>query len=75
MANKNNKQTKYKAKGKKSRNLGKKKTSIVRWSLLVLLQVLPPAQESGEGIPTDKVEQQGNETTLGGGGGKRYYNE
>jgi len=30
VANRNNKQTKYKAKGKKSRNLGKKKTSIVR---------------------------------------------
>jgi len=36
----------------------------------VLLQVLPLAQESGEGIPTDKVEQQGNETTLGGVGAR-----
>ncbi len=54
---KQNKQTKYKAKKKKLKKSKKRKTFVVGRCLLVLLQVLPLAKESGEGVPTDKLEQ------------------
>jgi hypothetical protein len=44
---------------------------------MVLVQVPPPAQESGEGVPINKVEQQGAIASSKAmkqqlGGGRRY---
>ncbi len=60
MTNKNDIQTKYKAKKKKKLDKsGEKKNMFFGWSLVVLFQAHPLAQESEEGIPIDKAKQQG----------------
>jgi hypothetical protein len=45
----------------------KKIKPVVRWSLLVLFQAFPFAQENEEGVPTNKAKKQGvranNKTT------------
>ncbi len=53
--NKTNKQN-TKQRKKKLKKFGKTNTSIVLWRLLVLLQVLPLAQENEEGVPIDNAQ-------------------